>query len=88
MQEYFQNALADASADAFAEGLVSSAEWQHTERSEMITYQIAMRLAVLEKEAREHTPDKVLVETDQVKLVPEMSSDKIACPIQSRVAEA
>ena len=63
-------------------------EWQHTERSEMITYQIAMRLAVLEKEAREHTPDKVLVETDQVKLVPEMSSDKIACPIQSRVAEA
>ena len=48
-------------ADALADAVVPKLAWQQLEKAEMITFLVAMRLAILEEEARQGMDDKVRV---------------------------
>ena len=88
VRDYLQNALADAAADAYADVIIDKLAWQHVERAEGIAYLVAMRLAVLEREAREAMKDEVQVTIHPppcpVEEDPSMRAAEIRSSIQGR----
>ena len=60
VKSYVANSVADAAADAMAEHTGNTLEAQTIDKVEAWLYQIAMRIAILECEAREALPEKVV----------------------------
>ena len=54
--KYVSNALANAAADAFAEGITNTLHAQQVDKFAGYAYMVSMRLAVLEKESRDNAP--------------------------------
>ena len=84
--EYVANSIADAAADAFAEKITNPLHAQEVEKYAAFAYLVCMRLAVLEKEARDMRPKTAWVPREAPPLPPELDAKEHADVLMQKAA--